>query len=109
MLAVSEKDIIENFSNIQEKIFDGETVIVSNIRKKNVIMLSEEKYNQLEKAERNAAYLAMLDESREQIKRGDTISFTMEELRAMESEDWEPTEKVLEFEQKHGIKRTGGQ
>ncbi len=25
----------------------------------------------------------------------------------MELEDWKPTEKVLEFEQKHGIQRRG--
>ena len=38
---------------------------------------------------------------------GDTISFTMEELKAMESEDWAPTEKVVDFERKHGIQRNG--
>jgi len=63
----------------------------------------------MEKAERNAAYLAMLDESCEQLEQGKIISFTMEELGAMESEDWKPTQKVLEFERKHEIKRTGGQ
>lgn len=46
----------------------------------------------------------MLDESQAQFECGDTISFSMEELRAMESDDWNPTQKVLDFERKHGIK-----
>lgn len=45
----------------------------------------------------------MLDESQAQFERGETISFTMEELKAMESDDWQPTQKVLDFERKHGI------
>ena len=40
-------------------------------------------------------------------KRKESImqEFTLEELKAMESDDWKPTEKVLEFERKHGIRR----
>lgn len=49
----------------------------------------------------------MLDESQAQFECGDTISFSMEELRAMESDDWNPTQKVLDFERKHGIKSPG--
>ena len=59
------------------------------------------------KAKRNAEYLAMIDKSVEQMEQGETISFTMDELIAMESEDWKPTEKILEFEKKHGIQRQG--
>lgn len=105
MLAVGEKDIIENFADIQDKIFNGETIIAPGKKKENLIILSEKNYNEMMKAKRNAEYLAMLDESREQFERGDTITFTIDELREMESDDWEPTEKVLEFERKHGIKR----
>lgn len=57
------------------------------------------------KAKRNAEYLSKIDESIENHEKGDTISFTMEELRAMESEDWKPTKKILEFEKNHGIQR----
>lgn len=46
---------------------------------------------------KNAEYLAMLDRSYKQLENGETISFNMEELRAMESDDWEPTEKVLNW------------
>lgn len=47
----------------------------------------------------------VVDENEEQFKNGDTITFTLEELKEMEAEDWEPTKKVLEFERRHGIKR----
>lgn len=70
-------------------------------------MINEAEYNALQKAKRNAEYLAMLDESQAQFERGDMISFSMEELRAMESDDWKLTQKVLGFERKHGIKRPG--
>ncbi len=62
-------------------------------------------YSELMKAKRNAEYLLKLEESLAQFKRGETISFTMEELEAMEADDWKPTAKVLEFEKKHGIQR----
>ena len=38
----------------------------------------------------------MLDESLGQLKQGRTISFSMEELREMESDSWRPTQKVLD-------------
>ena len=107
MLAVDEKDILENFADIQNKINDGETVIVSGQKKENLIIISERNYNEMLKAKRNAEYLSKIDESIDNHENGDTISFTMEELRAMEAEDWKPTKKVLEFEKKHGIQRNG--
>ena len=60
-------------------------------------MLSEQDYEEMAKAKRNAEYLAKLDESQEQLKNGQTISFTMEELKAMESENWKPTQKIIDF------------
>lgn len=68
-------------------------------------MISEKEYNDLQKARRNAEYLAKLDESRANHEKGDTISFTMDELIAMESDDWKPTEKVLAFEKAHKVGR----
>ena len=53
----------------------GETVIVTRKAEKNVVIISEERFNELEKAERNAAYLGKLA--------GLGIVKTMEELEAM--------------------------
>lgn len=107
MLAVKSVNVRDNFKEWCDKISMGETVVISRPRNENIYMINESVYNELMKAKRNAEYLAMLDESEEQLRRGDTITFTFDELKAMEADDWEPTEKVLEFEKKHGIKRRG--
>ena len=105
MLAVKSMNVRDNFKDWCNQVINGETLIVSRPKNENVVILSEKEYNELQKAKRNAEYLAMINESLAQFERGETISFTMEELRAMESDDWKPTEKALEFERKHGIKR----
>lgn len=51
-------------------------------------------------SESNKEYLEKLDESFEQAKNGEMISFSMEELREMEADNWTPGKKVLEFLQK---------
>ena len=107
MLAVKSVNVRDNFKEWCDKIIMGETLVVSRPRNENIYMISEAEYNELQKAKRNAEYLAMLDESQAQLERGETISFTIEELREMEADDWKPTKKVLDFERKHGIKRQG--
>lgn len=61
------------------------------------MVISEKEYNDLLKAKRNAEYLAKLDKSREELEQGKTISFSMDELKAMESDDWKPTKKIMDF------------
>ena len=97
MLAVKSMDLRENFKALCDKVFGGETLIVSRPKNENVVMMSEKEYNEIMKAARNAEYLAKLDRSQEQLQRGETISLSMDELRAMEKEDWKPTEKVRKF------------
>lgn len=82
-------------------------MIISRPHNENIYMINEAEYNALQKAKRNAEYMAKVHESVENHKEGDTISFTIEELKAMENENWKPTEKILELEKKHGIKRNG--
>lgn len=94
MLAVKSMDVRENFLEWCNKVIGGETLVVSRPKNENVVIVSEKEYNEMAKAKRNAEYLAMLDRSYKQLENGETISFSMEELRAMESDDWEPTEKV---------------
>ena len=105
MLAVKSVNVRDNFKEWCDKIIMGETLVISRPHNENIYMISEAEYNELQKAKRNAEYLAKIDESIENHKKGDTISFTMEELKEMESDDWKPTKKVLEFERKHGIQR----
>ena len=100
-------NVRDNFKDWCNQVINGETLIVSRPKNENVVILSEKEYNELQKAKRNAEYMAKINESLENHERGDTISFTMEELRAMESEDWKPSERILEFEKRHGIQRNG--
>lgn len=107
MLAVKSVNVQDNFKEWCDKISMGETVVISRPRNENICMISETEYKALQKAKRNAEYLSKIDKSVENHEKGDTISFSMEELKAMESEDWKPTERILEFERKHGIQRNG--
>ncbi len=97
MLAVKSMDIRENFKEWCTKVIDGETLIVSRPKNENIIIISEKEYNEMLKAKQNAEYLAKLDRSQKQLEQGKTISFTSEELKEMENENWKPTQKVLEF------------
>ena len=105
MVAVKSIDIKNDFTEWCDRISMGETVVISRPQNDNIYMINEAEYVSLQKAKRNAEYLAVLDESEKQLQKGETITVTLDELKAMESEDWKPTEKVLEFEQRHGVKR----
>lgn len=71
MLAVNYSTIRNNLKDYCDKATDlYETVIVTRKNEKNVVILSLEKYNQLEKAARNAEYLAMIDRSMAQLEAG---------------------------------------
>lgn len=107
MLAVEYTNAIDNFKDLYEKAHNGETVVVSHLEDQKIYMINETEYNKMKKAKENADYLVMLSKSEEQLQKGETITFTFEELKEMEAEDWKPTQKVLEFERKHGIQRQG--
>ncbi len=97
MIATKQMDVRANIKKYFDLAFDGEPVIVSRKENRNVVIISEAEYNELVKAKRNEEYLVKLDESFKQFEEGKTISFRMEELREMESEDWKPTSKVLDW------------
>lgn len=71
MLAVNYSTIRNNLKEYCDKATDlYETVIVTRKEEKNVVIMSLEKYNQLEKAARNAEYLAMIDRGIAQLEAG---------------------------------------
>ena len=71
MLAVNYSTIRNNLKEYCDKATDlYETIIVTRKNEKNVVLLSLERYNQLEKAARNAEYLAMIDRSMAQLEAG---------------------------------------
>ena len=101
MIATKQMDLRANIKKYFDLAFNGETIIVSRKENKNVVVISEVEYNELQKAKRNAEYFAMLDESIEQLEHGNTISLTMDEMKAMESDEWKPSQKILDFMEKN--------
>ena len=84
MLAVKSMDVRENFKTLCDKVFQGETLIISRPKNENVVMLSEKEYNQMMKAKRNAEYLTMLDKSMAEAQAGGFIAKSIEELEKYE-------------------------
>ncbi len=84
MIAIKGADVRQNFKNYCDLVHKGETLIVSRPKNQNIVMLSEAKYNELMKRQRNAEYLEKLKLSQSQLENGDVVHKTLEELRAME-------------------------
>lgn len=101
MIATKQMDLRANIKKYFDLAFNGETIIVSRKENKNVVVISEAEYNELQKAKRNAEYFAMLDESIEQLEHGNTISLTMDEMKALESDEWKLSQKILDFMEKN--------
>ena len=73
MLAVKSMDVRENFKSLCDKVFRGETLIVSRPKNENIVMMSESEYNEIMKAKRNA-----------EAEAGGFITKTVDELGAYE-------------------------
>lgn len=84
MLAVKSMDVRDNFKSLCEKVFNGETLIISRPKNENVVMMSEMQYNEIMKAKRNAEYLSMLDKSMAEAEAGGLIARKIDELGAYE-------------------------
>ena len=76
-------DVRENFKEWCNKVIGGETLIVLRPKNENVVIVSENEYNELAKAKRNEEYLKKLDHSFAQLEQGEVIHISLEELRAM--------------------------
>lgn len=84
MLAIKSMDLRDNFKTLCDKVFKGETLIISRPKNENVVMMSEKEYNEIMKAKRNAEYLTMLDKSMSEATSGGFIPKTLDELRDYE-------------------------
>ena len=83
MIALKTMDLRNDFKRVSDLINSGETILISRPHNENLVVLSEREYNELEKARRNAAYLAMLDESARQYAEGRVVVKTIDELEDM--------------------------
>ena len=87
MLAVNYSTFRENLKAYCDRVTDaGETVIVTRKDEKNVVIISLDEWNTLQKAMHNLEYLAKLDLSLGQLKDGQTVVKSMEELEGMANE-----------------------
>ena len=100
MIATKQVDLRANLKKYFDIAFSGEPVIVSRKQNKNVVVISESEYNELQRAKRNAEYLKRLNESMAQANEGNTITLSLDELQAMESDDWKQSQKMLDFIEK---------
>ena len=87
MLAVNYSTIRENLKTYCDRVTDNnETVIVTRKGEKNVVIISLDEWNSLQKAARNAEYIGKLDRAIADIKAGRVVVKSIEELEAMENE-----------------------
>ena len=71
MIAANYSTVRENLKEYCDKVCDNnETLIVTRKADRNVVLMSIERYTELEKAERNALYLAKIEEAFQQLHAG---------------------------------------
>ena len=83
MIALRTIDLRNDFKRVSELIKAGEKVLISRPHNENIVLLSEKEYNELEKARRNAEYLAKIDRALERVESGDVVVKTLDELEEM--------------------------
>ncbi|MDR2006521.1 MAG: type II toxin-antitoxin system Phd/YefM family antitoxin [Acidaminococcales bacterium] len=86
MKAINATALRDKFKEICDMAVNGETIIVSRPHNQNVVVLSETAYNKLEKAQKNAEYLIMIEKSIQELEDGKENVKTITELEAMEHE-----------------------
>ncbi|MBQ7264193.1 MAG: hypothetical protein IJR14_10820 [Synergistaceae bacterium] len=82
MTTMSFIEVHEDLAGACDRACSGGAVLISRGRGPNVVMLSEDEYDELVKAKSNERYLAMLDRSIEEAKSGQLIVKTIEELES---------------------------
>ena len=83
MIALKTNDIKNDFKTVSDLVMSGEKVLISRPHNKNLVILSETEYNELEKLRNNAKYLEKLDKSFKQFADGHVVTKTIEELEEM--------------------------
>jgi antitoxin YefM len=70
MIAVKTADVRNGFKRVSDLVKSGEKVLVSRPRNENLVILSEEEYNDLERSRLYGTLLESLD----QVERGEYVS-----------------------------------
>ena len=84
MIVAKQMDVRDNIKSFFDIAFSGESVFVPRKENKNVYIISQAEYEELQRAKHNAEYLEKLDRSYAEIEAGDVTVKSIEELRAMQ-------------------------
>lgn len=81
MLVAKQNDVRSNIKSYFDTAYNGEAVFVPRIGNRNVYIISEAEYSELQKAKRNSDYLRGIYESQTNRSFRETLSESIEELR----------------------------
>jgi antitoxin YefM len=85
MIAIKTADLTQNFKEIADLIVSGERVLISRPQNKNLVVITEKEYNELDRLRKNAQYLTKLKNSIRQAQEGKTVTYTKTQMRDMET------------------------
>ena len=83
MFALRAIDVRNDFKKVSNLVNSGEKVLIARPHNKNLVILSEREYNELEKARRNMEYLEKIDMSIQQVADGRVVVKTVAEVENM--------------------------
>lgn len=86
MTATVATDLKANLKYYIEKAVNGDSIIITRPKRKNVVLISEEEYNELQRIKHNVEYMYKLERSIDQARQGKVVVKTLEEMEAMEHE-----------------------
>lgn len=83
MTATVATDLKANLKFYIDKALNGDSVIITRPKRKNVVLISEEEYNELQRIKHNADYMYKMNTSIQQAKEGKVVVKSMEELERL--------------------------
>ena len=84
MLAANYTTVRNNLKDYCDAVYDNdETLVITRKGEKNIVMISIGKYTMFEKMINNNQYMMVLEKSNKQIREGNVVVKTMEELEDM--------------------------
>ena len=83
MRTIEISDLQGVFKTVFELVEDGEAVKVQG-PSSGIVVMSEDDYHEMAKAQRNAEYISMLGRSIQEARNGEVINKTLDELKALE-------------------------
>jgi len=96
MIALKTVDMRNDFKRVSEIIKNGEKVLISRPHNDNLVVLSENEYNKLEKAWRNAEFINKIEMGVKELEQGTGITLKIEDLEAMETQSGEEAKAFIE-------------